>query len=180
MTTSFLPQGGDQGGTQVEHVLTVRPIVKRVSYEDEQSIGKFNNEREMVFFEIVENTNYYRFWAAWGPSTDQETIPEVVGVFGHPLADQVARLAVLRPNRHMGKNHLFLMSFGLERIIAEHPSLQNREFQLVIQPETNDEIADRTISGEDLLTFVKRDERLGIQVSSGEPDETQDPNHGLG
>lgn len=146
--------------TEQEYHLTCRIIVKRVSYEDFQSTGKSQKERDLVYLVPIENSEKSRFFSAWIPPkvvTDARELNEpgfsheVVGIIGHPFK-QPARFAVFHRNMRCDEPHLFLMNLGMSQIIIETKSLHGKEVQVLILPESYDgpdgSITDGAIHGE--------------------------------
>lgn len=121
--------------TEREYHLNVEVVVKKVSYEDEQSTGKLGIvERDMVFLLPRESTQMYQFFSAWLPAEGASS--EVVLEVQHPF-HQYARAAVMNANEKVNKPHLFLMSYGLSQLLIQH-GWNGKVIPMTILPESVD------------------------------------------
>lgn len=140
-----------QEPTQRKYHLTCKVTAKKMSFEDYQSKGRFQNENWFVFLEPVENDERNRFFAAWIPDVANEH-HEVVLEIGHPI-HMPGRAAVFRSSVRFPKPHLQLMTYGLTQEIIEK-KLYDREMLVTILGEEEDNAADFAPKGD--IPFEKK------------------------
>ncbi len=155
--------------TEISHHLKCKVVVKKVTYQDYQSQGVIGNTtRDMVFLVPTESTERDTFFAGWLPDGSREENPErikagypyevneIVMKFMHPF-HTFARGGVMRGNDRCEEPHIYLMHYGLTRIMAEQKSLNGNTITFEVLPESDDAYADQANKGDDLLTFEKKE-----------------------
>lgn len=167
--------------TEQQYVLTCKVVPHDVSYDDVQSQGSLGNlTRKCIALVPVENSQMYRFFAAWLGTPGK--LVEVLVRFDHPF-HQYARAAVMWPQSqnpkdgvsvsNLEEHHLFLMSYGLEQMILAKTELHGKEIQITTCAESDDHPdgapTDGLYTGEDLFTGTRKDVKTGLENQSPAP-----------
>lgn len=154
-----------------EYVMGVNIKCVEQSYEDVQSKGSLGNmTRKVVLLVPKESSQMYRFFNAWmGPPGKRI---ELLLRFDHPF-NQYARACLMGPKSDdkeslLDEHHLYLMSYGLSRMIADRESLHDKEVIVTTCPASDDHAdgcpTDGEGEGDDLYSGTRKTHVTGLET----------------